>query len=272
MADYKVVDAEKLEAGLIATADAIREKTGNTEKIDWKENGMADQVDEVFEAGKKSEYDAFWDVYQDYGHRSNYRGAFAGAGWNKNTFSPKYDLCPTIATMMFSYFFYNIPFNLQNFLKEKEIVFDFSNVSECSQTFIWSGIEELGVIDTRKSANISSLFYYAHLLKKIEKLILKEEPQKIDNIFDGCGSLIDITIEGEFFYNLKLKDCKKLSYNSIISVINALSQESSGTTISFSIVAINNAFETAVGAADGSTSEEWLALANTKPNWTISLV
>ena len=72
MADYKVVDAEKLEAGLIATADAIREKTGNAEKIDWKGNGMADQVDEVFEAGKKSEYDEFWDTLQSNGERRNY--------------------------------------------------------------------------------------------------------------------------------------------------------------------------------------------------------
>jgi hypothetical protein len=42
MADYKVVDIEKLEAGLTATANAIREKTGDSAKIDWKENGMAD--------------------------------------------------------------------------------------------------------------------------------------------------------------------------------------------------------------------------------------
>lgn len=47
MADYKVVDIEQLEAGLIATADAIRAKTGNTDQIDWKTNGMADEINKI---------------------------------------------------------------------------------------------------------------------------------------------------------------------------------------------------------------------------------
>jgi hypothetical protein len=42
--------------------------------------------------------------------------------------------------------------------------------------------------------------------------------------------------------------------------------------VTFSLVAINTAFETASGVADGSASQEWLELSNTKSNWTISLV
>ena len=62
-----------------------------------------------------------------------------------------------------------------------------------------------------------------------------------------------------------------LSKDSIISIINALSTATSDLPITLSITAVNNAFETSPGAADGSTSEEWTALIATKPNWTISL-
>ena len=47
MPNYKIVDIEQLEAGLTATADAIRVKTGNTDQINWKANGMADEINKI---------------------------------------------------------------------------------------------------------------------------------------------------------------------------------------------------------------------------------
>ena len=64
----------------------------------------------------------------------------------------------------------------------------------------------------------------------------------------------------------------ELSKESIISIINALSDTTTALTVTLSKTAVNNAFETAKGNADGSTSEEWAALIATKQNWTISLV
>ena len=55
------------------------------------------------------------------------------------------------------------------------------------------------------------------------------------------------------------------------SVINALSDTASGQTLTLNITAVNKAFETAAGAADGSTSTEFAALVATKTNWTIVL-
>ncbi len=43
MADYKIVDADQLDAGLKVVADAIREKGGTSEKLEFP-NGMADAV------------------------------------------------------------------------------------------------------------------------------------------------------------------------------------------------------------------------------------
>ena len=52
---------------------------------------MADTA-ALFEAGKKAQYDAFWDRYQDYGDRRDYTMLFAGAGWTPETFKPKYKI------------------------------------------------------------------------------------------------------------------------------------------------------------------------------------
>ena len=58
-----------------AIADKIREKLDITELI--KPNDFADKIDDVYAAGKKAEYDAFWDVCQNNGERNDYQYAFA---------------------------------------------------------------------------------------------------------------------------------------------------------------------------------------------------
>ena len=47
-----------------------------------------------FDAGKKAEYDAFWDTFQNNGNRTTYSYAFYGSavGWNDTTFNPKYPI------------------------------------------------------------------------------------------------------------------------------------------------------------------------------------
>ena len=56
---------------------------------------IAENVPKVYEAGKKADYDSFWDAYQQSGNRVLYDFAFAGNGWNDNTFKPKYDIIPS---------------------------------------------------------------------------------------------------------------------------------------------------------------------------------
>ena len=63
-----------------------------------------------------------------------------------------------------------------------------------------------------------------------------------------------------------------LSKASITSIINALSDTTSGLSITLSKTAVNNEFETSKGASNGSTSQEWAALIATKSNWGISLI
>ena len=47
-------------------------------------------VGSVYEAGAKSEYDRFWDIYQKNGERTNYSYGFANEYWTDDTFKPKY--------------------------------------------------------------------------------------------------------------------------------------------------------------------------------------
>lgn len=275
MADYKVIDAEKLEAGLIATADAIREKTGNTEKIDWKENGMADQVDEVFEAGKKSEYDAFWDSFQlerNGDPRSLSNSLFAGFGWTQATFKPKHDIYPTNANDMFA----NAScagMDLTETLQNLGVKLDLSRCTTATGFCQYTSCNRMPVLDCRAMDTISSMFAYA-TIRVIDKIILRDDgSQKLNYPIRECKELRSVTIEGVIGSgNMNLTKCDKLDKNSNISIINALSTETSGLAVTLSLSAVNNAFETSPGLADGSTSPEWLALVNTKTNWTISLV
>ncbi|MBE7093008.1 MAG: hypothetical protein E7365_07530, partial [Clostridiales bacterium] len=80
----------------ISACEKIREKTGSTETI--KSGELANKINDVYSAGKNagggSEFDLFWDEYQENGKRTNYDGAFFGVGWTEKTFKPKHDIVP----------------------------------------------------------------------------------------------------------------------------------------------------------------------------------
>lgn len=130
-------------------------------------------------------------------------------------------------------------------------------------------------IDTSGAQAISYLFSGCTALKTIPKLSLKNiqnTSYNVSNAFTNCTALENITFEGEIIVSgMTLQYSKLLSKESIISLINALSATTTGRKVTLSKTAVNNAFETSEGAADGSTSAEWLELIATKSNWTISL-
>lgn len=94
--------------------------------------------------------------------------------------------------------------------------------------------------------------------------------------FEWCYELTDLEVSG---YNkwsgLSLKHSTKLTKDSIENVIKSLYATpyapNGAPNITLSKTAVDNAFETSEGAADGSTSAEWLELIATKSSWTISL-
>lgn len=221
------------------------------------------KIRDVYEAGKAAGgISEFWDAYQDNGKRTDYTVAFAGKGWTKETFKPKYDIVPTTTTQMFG----------RNGLKDVDLVehlrkleknLDFSKCTSFTEVFYYTGITRIGEIDTRSCSNLNTIFAYTFAsLETVELLRLKEDGSQTfaKNSFIQCTGLTNITIAGVIGKGgIELQWSTKLSKASITSFIEALSTSTSGLTITFSTTAVNNAF----------TSEEWEALKSNKSNWEI---
>lgn len=202
--------------------------------------GKEDGITEGFEAGRKAEQDIFWDIMQNSGGKQNYYYAFSYDRFTDANFLPKYDIKCYDGTTPGRYVFYN--------------------ASKITDT-------KVGIY--ANSNNAQYIFYGSGLVTI--RLFYAYETTNLNYAFANCAALENITIGGVIGKNVSFKESDKLTHDSIISVINALSATTTGQTVTFSETAVNNAFETSSGAADGSTSAEWLALIDTKTNWNIVL-
>ena len=116
-------------------------------------------------------------------------------------------------------------------------------------------------IDVSKTTTATGFFNYCTVMHTVRKVIISEKT-KFDG-FINCMELVNITFEGVIGCDgINLQQSTKLSRDSIVNIIGCLSTTTSGLSITLSKTAVNNAF----------TTEEWTALEQTRPNWTISLV
>lgn len=266
---------------LSAIADKIREKTNSTDKLLPGEFPAA--IEEVYHAGYdkgKSDvgdnyYDTFWDCYQENGARLNYVSGFAGAGWNNNTFIPKYDISK--ATTMQKIFSDARIGDLSTLLQSMGRTLDFSKASNVDSAFAYSWITRVPDINvTKAGANCRTMFSNCNRLHTIDKLMVAESNISIGGAFQNCTALQNLTIEGTIATTIDLH-WSPLTQTSILSVLGALSTNATGQTCIFNTAAVDAAFETSEGANDGSTSAEWIALVDKesptaiKPNWSIGL-
>ena len=164
-------------------------------------------------------------------------------------------------------------YNNRNTLVAKLKYSDTSNGTNFSNMFYsCSGLTTIPQLDTSKGTGFGSMFNGCSKLTTIPQLDTSNGTN-FSNMFYSCSALTNLTIAGSINTSgMNLKSATKLSKSSITSVVNALSASASGKSITFSKTAVNNAFEISSGAADGSTSDEWLNLIATKSNWTISLI
>ena len=239
--------------------------------------------DKGFEDGKKSEYDAFWDAYQQNGTRKNYLGAFVGVGWNATTFKPKHPISVSDGVINASQMFWHhnagiTPYDFAKHCRDNDIIIDFSVCNYLYNTFSYAYISTVGEIDFKSipkadSYNWNGLFLGSQL-ETIEKLVFYEtNPPFTNSMFQNCTRLKNLIAEGIIAKNgLNLQWSTSLSKASIEIVISCLSSTTSGLSVTLSKAAVDKAFETGEGYADGSDSASWNALLNTKSNWTISLV
>lgn len=211
---------------------------------------------EGFAEGKKSEYDEFWDALQQNGNRENYAQAFSYLNWRKSNFKPKYKIYPVNANYMF--------YSCQTDLKDlRDFDIDFSRCTAFGSCFCYAWINHIGVIDTRATSGVGTLFQYHTALQSVDKFILRNDgSQKFTDTFTWTSGLTHIIFEGVIGQNgINFQHSTKLDKESITSIMNALSTTTSGLTVTLSQTAVNNAF----------TTDEWNALRATKSNWTIAL-
>ena len=239
-----LVDSESLKSA----ANAIRKKTGTNTQ--YYPGTMADGINEVYvkggtdgynkgfdagyeegnTAGKKSQYDLFWDTFQDYGNQKYYSYAFHNKRFNDETFKPKYDIRPKDAQYMF---YGSAITDIGQKLKDCGVVLDTSQCTNLDRTFYYAK-GTIPVIDTRSCEQLLVTFC-GNTYHTIEKLILKDDgSQTFPSTFADAGGLINILVEGCIGKSLDIGACYQLTRDSLIenelSIFNAL-KNYSGTTI-----------------------------------------
>ena len=244
-----------------------------TEKLARASENSTQLYDAGVSAGKKSEYDTFWDTYQNYGKRRYYERAFedttnGGRRWIfGSTYRPKYSMKPVSAVSMYSYC--RLPYSAI-----AEV--DFSECTDFYSTFSYFIINDedrrFPAIDIRMATRTQAVFAWSTGIKEIEEIWVSESTP-YQQMFNGTSNLEKIRFKGTIAQNgLDFKSCTKLSKESIEDVIEHLSDSTGGLTVTFSKVAVDKAYETSEGANDGSNSPTWLDdKLSYRPNWTIIL-
>lgn len=226
--------------------------------------------------GKKSEYDAFWDVYQQNGKRTYYDAAFGsmnsaysggGKAWTDETFCPKYDITSSYVSNMFCY---SEITNIKQRLIDCGVSW-IDNSTSLYYTFSNAKTSHIPDLSSTAKTNIQNAFRNNSRLVCIDGIRL-DESCSTTAAFNNSPNLEHVIFYGTIGQSLSLSVATKLDKESITSAINILSTSASGRTLTLSKTAVNNAFETADGLADGTTSTEWATLIADKSNWTISLV
>lgn len=189
----KVIDSARLDGALTATAEAIRSKTESAEPITFDmDTGFKSAVEGIeigdteaaFEEGRKAEYSAFWDVFQQNGERDNYQNAFVL--WDEGIFSPKY----------------NIVGNLINLMQNSTIA-----------------STKVDIVAGEYSAQ--NAFYKCQSLVTIKKLNVTNATS-LNNSFYACPALENITFDGEIRLSVSLSQSNLLSDDSVQSIIDHL--------------------------------------------------
>lgn len=180
---------------------------------------LKQDFDEVYEAGQKSEYDRFWDGYQQNGNRTDYANAFAGQGWTTDTFKPKYDIITSTGYMLFH--LSNIAADFPALLQELGVELAFT-VPLFQYTFYGTAFTRLGEIEiTGGNAPYARAVYaYSKQLVTIDKITCVENGV-FTNFFDGDTSLANLTIEGVIGRDFNAID-SPLAVDSMKSVISRL--------------------------------------------------
>ena len=179
--------------------------------------------------GKKAEYDAFWDTFQNYGNRTSSSYMFAYDGWTDETFCPKYDLKPKSGNFMFAYNGYTSKdtciVDLKGCLEKAGIILDTSGCAQMNNMFYTSyKITRLPAISFESATQCANVFSSCDALVSIDKLIFKSDgtTDLTNTSFGYCTKLQRLSIEGVIGRSLSFSASSLLTVDSMVSIISHL--------------------------------------------------
>ncbi|MBR5584210.1 MAG: hypothetical protein IKW21_06755 [Lachnospiraceae bacterium] len=204
--------------------------------------------------------DEFWRNTLNGGNAKNYKRGFCTI-WNDDNFKPTYDI--VLSGDNDSIFWGSQITDFSGILQRQGVRLDTSGATILSYAFATRTITTIPEIDCRNLKELTHVFRGATSAVSIALVMLKEDgTQTFESAFLGCGELKDISISGTIGNDISFKDSTKLSQNSIVSIVLALSDSVSGKTLTLSRAAKEAAF----------TDEEWNDLIEFTTNWTFNLV
>lgn len=215
--DYEPVDKRTFTANIDGTVDGIPYHSPNMTVV--ADSDIMVNYHKSYT--KQLEYDRYWDVKQNYGNGMNCWGAFAGTGWTRDNFKPKY---PIKFSTSSNYPFYN------NRILEINVDID------CSLPNVFTQI-----------------LYAPGYLRKVKKIILKADgSQTAIDPFKSCNDLTDIDFEGLIGCSVTFQ-WSPLTAKSAINVITHL-KNYAGTDSEFAnTLTLSSKTKTAL-EAEGATS------------------
>ena len=197
------------------------------ESVADKLKAIAENTLKVYDAGKKAEYDHFWDTFQQNGERANYDSAFYGFR-NSEIFYPKYDIIPVgNAQRMMQYFGISDdePIDLAERLEECGVRLDTSKATNMQQAFYWRlGVTRLPEISFVGATSMASAIANNPKLITIDAVIFTSDGTQplSNNVLSSNENLKNITIEGVIGKSINLASSHSLSAESAISIIEHL--------------------------------------------------
>ncbi len=155
------------------------------------------------EQGRQAQYDEFWDDIQNNGEKCSYGRAFGGNRWTDTTFNPKYPIYASNAQACF---------HSNTYITRIPVVVDISEL-------------------TTDINYVNQMFYNCSRLVTIP-LKVSQETLYASNTFQSCSALENLTIDGTIgTTGFDVHWSTKLSYDSLLSILNACKKENAAVTV-----------------------------------------
>lgn len=250
--------------------------SGESDGYDWgfgdgylhgEEFGYERGKTDGYAEGRQAEYNAFWDSYLDFSITTNKSYLFAGPSWNDTTFKPPKNIkISKYGNSASNMFVYTGISDLRGCLERLGVYIDLTEYEGSNGFYNWFPYSDIKHVGRMLFPEVITMWNGAFTdctkLETVEELKTDENTGFSTSTFQNCTNLTSLNVTGVIGKNyFDVHWSTKLDKDSITSIINALSPNKTGLTVTLSQAAKDAAF----------TDAEWTALIATKSNWTIAL-